>query len=294
MALTLAEAAKLSNDMVLQGIIETIVKESPVLQVMPFIEMTGNTLKYNRENAAATAAFYAVGDAWTESTPTFTQVSTSLAILGGDADVDNYLRQTRSNVQDIEAAVLELKAKAVAHKYEDTFINGDTAVDANSFDGLKKSVDASQTITMGTNGGVLTLDKLDELVDLHKPGKPEMLLMSRRSRRKLSALRRAAGSVLESDTNAFGQRVLYYDGIPIGVNDWISDAETEGTSNDCSSIYALSFGEGAVAGLQNGGIQLERIGSLESKDASRTRVKWYCGLAIFNSLKLARLKGVRV
>lgn len=62
MALTLAEAAKLSNDMVLQGIIETIVKESPVLQVMPFIEMTGNTLKYNRENAAATAAFYAVGD----------------------------------------------------------------------------------------------------------------------------------------------------------------------------------------------------------------------------------------
>ena len=47
MALTLAEASKLSNDMLLQGIVETIVKESPVLQVLPFIEIVGNGLTYN-------------------------------------------------------------------------------------------------------------------------------------------------------------------------------------------------------------------------------------------------------
>ena len=40
MALTLAEAAKLSNDILLQGVIETIIKDSPILQRMPFIEMT--------------------------------------------------------------------------------------------------------------------------------------------------------------------------------------------------------------------------------------------------------------
>ncbi len=39
MALTLAEAAKLSNDVLLVGVIETIVYESPVLQVLPFIEV---------------------------------------------------------------------------------------------------------------------------------------------------------------------------------------------------------------------------------------------------------------
>ncbi len=32
MALTPAEAAKLSNDVLLQGVIETIIKDSPVLQ----------------------------------------------------------------------------------------------------------------------------------------------------------------------------------------------------------------------------------------------------------------------
>ena len=39
MALTLTEAAKLSNDSVQQGVIETVVKESPVLGVLPFIEI---------------------------------------------------------------------------------------------------------------------------------------------------------------------------------------------------------------------------------------------------------------
>ena len=46
MALTLAEAAKLSNDMLLQGVVETIVKESPVLQRLPCVEIVGNGLTY--------------------------------------------------------------------------------------------------------------------------------------------------------------------------------------------------------------------------------------------------------
>src|SRR5512135_324098 len=129
MALTLAEAAKLSNDLVLQGVIETVVQDSPILQTLPFIEITGNGLTYNRENAAATAAFFAVGDTWNESTPTFTQITTSLTIVGGDADVDNYLLTTRSNIQDLQSAVIRLKAKAVRQKFEDTFVNGDTGVD---------------------------------------------------------------------------------------------------------------------------------------------------------------------
>ena len=49
MALTLDEAAKLSNDMLLQGVAETIVKDSPVLRQLPFIEIVGNGLTYNQE-----------------------------------------------------------------------------------------------------------------------------------------------------------------------------------------------------------------------------------------------------
>ena len=137
--------------------------------------------------------------------------------------------------------------------------------------------------------------KLDEVVDLVRGGKPEMLLMSRRTRRTLSQLSRASGSgVVEHDRDEFGRMVAFYDGIPIGVNDYISDAETVGTSTDCSTIYALQFGEGAVAGLTApGGLTIERVGALETKDATRVRVKWYVSVALFNELKLAKLIGVR-
>ncbi|MBF8267215.1 MAG: phage major capsid protein [Dehalococcoidia bacterium] len=295
MALTLAEAAKLSNDVLLTGVIETIIKESPILQALPFIEIVGNGLTYNQENAAPTASFFDVGDTWTESTPTFTQQTATLKILGGDADVDNFLKATRSNLQDLEAAVVQLKAKAVQQKFDDTFINGDTASDAKAFDGIDKLAVSGQTVSMGTNGATLTLERLDELIDRIKAGKPHMLLMSRRSRRKLSSLSRATGSgLLETDRNEFGQMAQYYDGIPLGVNDWVSDAKTVGSSADCSTIYAVQFGEGGIAGLTGpDGLQVERVGSLEVKDASRTRVKWYVSIAVFNSLKLARLTGVR-
>src|ERR1700739_3809490 len=121
MALTLTEGAKLSNDVLLEGVIETVINNSPVLQRLPFIEIVGNGLTYNRENAAATAAYYAVGATWGEGKPTFTQVTRALKILGGDADVDNYLARTRNNVQDLEAAVVTLKARAVQQQFDDTF-----------------------------------------------------------------------------------------------------------------------------------------------------------------------------
>jgi hypothetical protein len=262
--------------------------------VLPFIEIVGNGLTYNRENAAATAQFYNVGEDWVESTPTFTQKTATLKILGGDADIDNFLAATRSNIQDLEAAVIQLKAKATQQKFDDTFINGDTSVDSKAFDGIDKLCEASQTVSMGENGGSLTMDKLDELIDKLKGGKPEMLLMSRRSRRKLNALSRGSGGILESDRNKLGQFVQYYNGIPIGVNDWVADNKTVGTSSDCSTIYALQFGEGAVAGLTSpGGLQVEKVGSLEARDATRTRVKWYVSLALFNTLKLTKLTGVR-
>jgi len=305
MALTLAEASKLSNDILLQGVVETIVKDSPVLQRLPFIEIVGNGLTYNQEKTLPSVDFYDVGDTWAESTPTFEQLTANLKIMGGDADVDNFLKSTRSNIQDLEAAVVELKAKAVKDKFEETFIYGDTVVNAKQFDGLRKLIDTTtagdQVIAMGDTGATLTLAKLDELIDAVKGGKPDMLLMSRRSRRKINALVRASGGMVDNDRDQWGNFVQLWDGIPIGVNDWILDThtlsggvETDTTGGDCSTIYALQFGEWALCGLTSPGhLTVEPIGSMESKDATRTRVKWYVSLALFSSVKSAALIGVK-
>ena len=260
---------------------------------------------YNQEKTLPSVDFYDVGDPWAESTPTFEQKTANLKIMGGDADVDNFLKTTRSNIQDLEAAVVELKAKAVKDKFEETFIYGDSSANAKQFDGLRTLIDTTtasdQVIAMGDSGATLTLSKLDELIDAVKGGKSDMLVMSRRSRRKINALVRASGGLVESDRDQWGNFVQLWDGIPIGVNDWILDThtvsggvETGTTGGDCSTIYAVQFGEWALCGLTApGGLTVEPIGSMESKDATRTRVKWYVSLALFSSVKAAALVGVK-
>ena len=358
MAITLTDAAKLSTDILLIGVMEAIVKDSPVLQRLPFIEIVGNGLTYNRELSLPVVAWYDENAAWGgETAPTFTKVTAGLEILGANADVDNFIKATRSNLQDVEATVIELNGKAIRHEFEKTFIDGlgtsgakdfagldalvpvhddwvaDTVMAlgdyciATTFNGWRYEVTAvagdlkthatteptwpttegstvvddqvtwtcrrCATIEAGTNGATLTLAFLDELIDKVLGGKPDLLLMSRRSRRKINTLSRTAGVNLTTERDEFGNFIDFYNGIPVGVSDWILDNITQGSSSVTSSIYAFQMGEGALCGLSSPGlIQVERVGQLEGYDATRTRIKWYCGLALFSEVKLGRLNGV--
>ena len=66
-------------------------------------------------------------------------------------------------------------------------------------------------------------------------------------------------------------------GIPLVVDEFVSDTQTKGSSGAvCSSVYCVKLGQGVGAmGLEHGGIQVERVGELETKDATRHRIKWY-------------------
>lgn len=290
--LTLAESAKLSQDMLQRGVIETIIEESPVFDWLSFISVEGNSFKYNQENTLPNASFFAVNATWTEGTATFTQKTASLAILGGDADVDNFVQRTRSNLNDQRAIQTLLRAKSVARKFEDSFIAGDVTVDSNAFDGLRRLCVAGQEIEAGANGAALTLGMVDQLIDRVKGGKPDLLLASKRTRRKLKALLQASAHYVESGEE-FGRQVMLYDGIPVLVSDFQPDTEVQGSETAASSMWALQFSEAdGLAGLQNGGIEVIDVGQLESKDATRVRLRWYCGLALLRDTAIARLKGI--
>lgn len=290
MALTLAESAKLSQDMLKRGVVETIIEESPVLRLLPFILVEGNSYAYNQENTLGGAQFYAVNATWTEGTAAFTAKTASLAILGGDADVDNFVQRTRSNLQDQRAIQTALKAKSVARKFEETFVYGQVSADPNAFDGLWALVPAGQTVT-----GDMTLAKLDETIDLVKGAKPDVLLCSKRTRRKLKALLVASAHYVESGEASFGKNVMFYDGIPVMVSDFIGDVETASaqTGGALSSLYALHFSEAdGCVGLQNGELEVIDLGQLETKDASRVRVRWYVSIGLLRDSAAARLKSI--
>lgn len=301
MGLTLTEAAKLSNDVVLQGVYESIIKQSDVSLLLPYEEFQGNAITYNRENVAPTVAWFAVGDSWTEGVATFTQVTKQLCIVGGDADVDKYLELSRSNVQDLKATIILGKAQALQREWDNEIVNGTGA--ANKPEGLDKiitDIGATQP-TMGVNGATLTLTKMDELYDFIQGGAPDAFLMSKRSRRTMMSLVRTAGmNIAVTPLEQFGRYVTSYNGVPLLISEWISDAQTVGTSVDCSVIYALKFGQengGLYAAYNSGGAQtpimVDDIGTLETKDASRTRLKAYVQLCQGSAVKIGKLVGVR-
>src|SRR4051794_12446208 len=127
MALLLADAQKLTNNQFVQGIIESIVTESQVLQFLPFMELNGQSLLYNQEATLSGSAWYAPADTWTEQAVTVTQKTALLKILGGDVDVDNFLNQTFRNPNELRAEAVNKKAKAIAYGFNDAFFNGTRA-----------------------------------------------------------------------------------------------------------------------------------------------------------------------
>ena len=304
---TIVEADKYSRTQLLAGVVEEIVDASPMFALLPFDTVLGNSLTYNRENTLGTVQFYDPADAWVESTPTVTAVTAKLKIVGGDADLDNFLVLTRSNEQDLRAMVLSMKAKAVVRAIENELIYGDVDdVNPKGFDGLHEIlgvVTGGQDVLAGsaTTGGPGTFSKLDEMIDKVKPGPPDALIMSRRSRRQIKKLARSQGWDLAlSQPAGLNRPINFYNDIPILINDFITDTEdcVDGgfggkTGDDTSSIFAVKFGAEGLHGIDGGqGLTVDDVGALETKDAKRDRVKWYVSLALLTSIAIARLSGV--
>ncbi len=314
MAITLVESAKLSTNQVYQGVVQTAYTHSQVLRWLKFDAIAGNAFQYARENVAQTADVFDPGDIITESTTTFTQVTTALKRIIGDAEVDEFAQQTRSDQMDQTAVQLALKIRAVAEKFENLFITGDSGLNAKQFDGLRVMCTIGNANRIGVsndaaNGATLTLDDIDRLIDQVK-GPVDLLIMSQRSKRKMKALFRASGASMETH-DQFGLPVDFYSGIPIATTANIGDALTKGTSLDCSEIYAVSLAEGfGIVGLQNEktmqalerpdtgsillpGPQVVQVGPMETKDANKWRVRWYSAIAAYSLRGIAALDGVR-
>lgn len=315
MAITLTEAAKLSQSYLQKGVIETFIQASPILDRIPFMTIQGNAYAYNEEKTLPGVAFRAVNSGYTESTGTVNQKTESLVILGGDADVDRFIVQTRGDVNDQRAVQTAMKVKAASYLFQDTFFNGDTSVDADSFDGLKKRLTGNQVISTGTNGANVVgsdtatihafFDKLDELVAAVPglDGSNGALYANASIIGKIkSAARHISADVfVEKDVN--GKRQVVWNGIPVldaGATAAgaaiLPQTETQGSSSVASSIYAVRFGQDegdqAVTGLTNGGVQVYDLGELETKPALRTRIEFYTGVAVFGGRAAARLTGV--
>lgn len=297
MPLLREEAEKLSNNTLEAGVIEEIIDRDDLFAILPFMKVSSKAYLYNRENTLATADFLDPNEEIKENASTFTEHVAKLRILAGDVDIDKFLDATMGDTNDQMAIQIAKKAKGVARQFHQTLATGDVTKIAKSFDGIHKLVTDEQTITAGDNGGALTLALLDELCDLIPLG-ADVLVMRRGTIRAFRALLRATygtDAVMQQLEN-FGRPMLTHNGIPIIMNEFLAADEVQGTEAKTCSVYAVRLNEAdglhGIYGGESAGIVVENIGTVQNKDATRIRLKWYVGLALKSTRSLARLKGV--
>ena len=305
MALTIVEAAKLNPGDVVRGtIVEMYARNSDILRVLPFDNIAGNALKYNREDILPGVGFRGVNEGFTESVGVLNPITESLVIAGGDLDVDRFITQTMgANQRSVQEG---LKVKALAHRWTLAFIKGDSSADPREFDGLQRRIPpgSSQLIDAGaTSGGdALSLFKLDTLIS--KVDDPNYLVMNNAMALRLAQAARntSVGGFVSWSPDEFGRRILSYNGIPILIarednvgNDILPFTEPNpgGGAAASTSIYAVSMGDGGLVGIQSGSLDTRDLGELEAKPVFRTRIEWYASIAIFNGRSVARLRGIK-
>ncbi len=302
-SVTLSESAKLAQDELVAGVIENIITVNPFFDILPFDGIDGNALAYNRENVLGDVQVLGVGGTITaKAAATFTQVTSTLTTIIGDAEVNGLIQATRSgDGNDQQAVQIASKAKSVGRKYQDMLVNGTGS--SNEFDGMLNLVSAGQKAATGTNGKALDFAVLDELLDLvtDKDGEVDYFMMHARTLRSYMALLRGLGGASINEVVALpsGREVPGYRGVPIFKNDWLPTNQTKGTGSNQTTIMAGTLDDGSrmhgIAGLtaeQAAGIQVVPVGESETKDESITRIKWYSGLALFSEKGLAAADGI--
>jgi hypothetical protein len=321
-SITLVESAKLSQNELVAGVIENIVTVNRMYHALPFDTIDGNALAYDRENTLGPVATVGVGDTdgsigsdvasgtnqaerqAAKDAATFTQVTSTLTTIMGDAEVNGLVQATRSNINNQTAVQIASKSKSAGRKFQNLLINGDGS--NYTFAGLISLCSAGQIIDTGTDGSVLSFELMDETMDavLDKDGEVDYVALNQRDIRYMNKLLRDLGgtSAMDAIKLPSGVEVPAYRGSPVFRNDYIPANATVGASTaKCSTMFAGNFDDGSrqhgIAGLTastQSGIHVVDVGESHTKDERIWRVKWYASLALFSEKGLAMAPGLRV
>lgn len=157
--ITLAEAAKLSNNLLVEGVIEDIITIDEWYRYLPFVVFEGLAYTFNREGSLAKVAFAAPGtslaDTKYQGGATVQSVNVNLAAIIGDILLDGQIEDQLSDHNDQLQVQVSSKSKAIARTYMNAIINsvripGGPLVQSNNgpigieakFDGMKQILNA--------------------------------------------------------------------------------------------------------------------------------------------------------
>lgn len=273
MPVTLAEAKKNVQDDLQMGVIDEFRKNNFLLDNLTFddaVSPTGGgatlTYGYTRVVTQPTADFRAVNTEYTPQETTKQRYTVDLKVFGGAFQIDRIIAGMGGIINETTFQ-MQQKIKAAKALFNDTVINGDSAVDADAFDGLDKALTGSSTelvpsaaIDLSTSGNIDTnyksfLDILDEFL-MGLDGPPDAIMGNTKLIAKLRAAARRS-SMYNTSLNEFGQQVEKYGIIPFvdlgakpGTNNPV--VPVNGTTGE-TSLYAVRLGLDGFHGVSMAG-----------------------------------------
>lgn len=226
MAMTLADMKAGMSDKVAQQVVDTFLRESEILQVLPFDNTVspsgGSTLTYAymQTKIPGTAAFRKLNAEYSAQEATLEKKSADLKIFGGKFGMDRVLKQAEGRFNNM-AYQMEQKIKAAVSLFHFTLINGNSTTTADEFDGLDKML--AGTSTEYNTGAVLDISDMaklktnaDQLYEylqtLIRDTEADAILLNTKMLGKIQTMARLLGYKTESE-EAFGKKVVSMDGV---------------------------------------------------------------------------------
>ena len=275
MPITLEEARKNVQDDLQMGVIDEFRKSNWILDHITFddaVSPTGGgatpTYSYTRLKTQPTAQFRAINTEYTPSEVTKERHSVDIKVFGGAYQIDRVIANMGGIVSEVELQQSQ-KIKAAQALFNDTFINGDEAVDTNAFDGLDKALTGStteyntgdsvidlSTSQMVTDNFQYFLDMLDEFLR-GLDGEPSFIAGNTKLISKLRACARRA-AMYQVTKNDWGTNVESYGNIPFvdlgtkpGTNDDVVSVDTE---KGTTSLYVARLAMDGLHGVSFAGM----------------------------------------
>lgn len=279
----MAEASKITEVPLKKAIIETIARESSVLELLPIVGINGNAYTYIQETETGGVGFREVNTDYNHSNPAYLQKTEALKRLGSKVEVDRFIELTQ-NINDVRAEATAAKSKAIANEFTRVFFAGDSSANALEFDGLNVRVAGEQLLDKSAEGVAVALEPsmVEHLLDTVQGG-ADVLFMNKRTRRSVTAMFQNQGAYIQAGQDSFGRPQQFFGDVRIAVvsDNLIAD----------NSIYAVKFGQDAgVAGIQAGDLQAVDNGLRGTM--YETLIEWYVSIIDGNPKGIARLTGI--
>ena len=319
MAYTLAQLAKLETDPLKKYVILNLLREIKVMEVLPFQDVNSLHSSAIRWRLLPSVAFRAIGADYTEDTSgDVEEVWESVYVLGGLVKFDRIFKKVGNTIVDPLKLQMDMKLKSLALTFNEYFISGDQATDAQGFEGLKKRIAGMPTRqTVAVGGAVSAYDVTASAAavnrfwtDIEKAYKycnagqvnamfcnEDLLLGLGRSLRYINS---AGGHFLDVTKDSFERSVVTYKGTPVydmglkkdQTTEIITDTEldADATHSVSTSLYFASFNmEQGITGIQLGPLEVVPDAKKDVATASQTMIEWVFGLAGFGSYGIVRM-----